>query len=120
MALIQCTECGNSISDRAPACPQCGAPAKHPWAATSDASSSGPCSRGIYIIIGLLLGGIGAHNFYAGHHSVGALQLGMGVFTWVLFAAESEMGFLAAILLAIWIISDLLRVDEDGQGRMMT
>lgn len=26
MALIQCGECGNSVSDRAPACPKCGAP----------------------------------------------------------------------------------------------
>lgn len=26
MALVKCFECGNSISDRAPACPSCGAP----------------------------------------------------------------------------------------------
>lgn len=26
MALIKCTECGNAISDKAAACPQCGAP----------------------------------------------------------------------------------------------
>jgi len=28
MALITCTECGNQISDRATACPKCGAPAE--------------------------------------------------------------------------------------------
>jgi hypothetical protein len=27
MALIRCTECGNEMSDRAVACPRCGAPA---------------------------------------------------------------------------------------------
>lgn len=28
MALIYCTECGNQVSDKAPACPKCGAPAE--------------------------------------------------------------------------------------------
>ena len=26
MALVSCPECGNSVSERAPACPKCGAP----------------------------------------------------------------------------------------------
>jgi len=26
MPLINCTDCGNEVSDRAPACPKCGAP----------------------------------------------------------------------------------------------
>jgi DNA-directed RNA polymerase subunit RPC12/RpoP len=26
MALIKCSECGKEISDKAPACPSCGAP----------------------------------------------------------------------------------------------
>jgi uncharacterized membrane protein YvbJ len=35
MALIKCSECGNIISDRAVACPGCGAPLGNGAAATS-------------------------------------------------------------------------------------
>ena len=31
MALIPCSECGREVSDRATACPQCGAPVGAPW-----------------------------------------------------------------------------------------
>ncbi len=30
MALIECYECGKQISDKAPSCPSCGAPAMPP------------------------------------------------------------------------------------------
>ncbi len=36
MALIPCTECGRQVSDRASACPQCGAPVEVPPASRSE------------------------------------------------------------------------------------
>lgn len=33
MALIRCSECGSEVSDKAPACPRCGAPTDHAVAA---------------------------------------------------------------------------------------
>ena len=30
MALIKCSECGNDVSDKAKACPNCGCPVKAP------------------------------------------------------------------------------------------
>lgn len=41
MAMIACPECGNGISDKAPACPHCGIPAGAAAAPTAPASGSG-------------------------------------------------------------------------------
>ena len=41
MSLVNCSECGNQVSDRAPACPRCGAPR-----ATQPAAPSGDPSLG--------------------------------------------------------------------------
>lgn len=48
MALIQCPECGGSVSDRAPTCPHCGfplaAPEPAPIAAAAPGADDGPAA----------------------------------------------------------------------------
>lgn len=59
-----------------------------------------PKSRVTYIILGLLFGGIGIHNFYAGYSGRGILQL---IFCWT---------FIPAIIALI----EVLTVKKDGRG----
>lgn len=45
MALIACTECGHQVSDRAAACPHCGAPVATPSTTPERAEESSPPPR---------------------------------------------------------------------------
>jgi TM2 domain-containing membrane protein YozV len=66
-------------------------------------------SRGIYIILGLFLGGLfGVHNFYAGRFTPGIFQLLITIFTFWLI--------LPLFLVAIWVILELCLVTKDGKG----
>lgn len=67
-------------------------------------------SRGIYIILGLFLGGLlGVHNFYAGRFAPGIIQLLITLLTgWLI---------LPLFLLAIWVILELCLVTKDGKGQ---
>lgn len=63
MALIKCKECGKEISDKAPACPHCGAPNKP----KPDNKSSSGCLT-VIIILGVI-GILGAIGQYGGSSS---------------------------------------------------
>ena len=67
-------------------------------------------SRGIYIILGVLLGGLGLHNFYAGHLGRGAGQLVLTILAVVLWLP------LAAVAMAVWVIAELCLETTDGAG----
>lgn len=68
-------------------------------------------SRGVYIILGVLLGGTGAHNFYAGYYPIGVVQLVLAAF-WL--ATQSTIILLG---LAGWIIADLCFTTKDQTGK---
>lgn len=93
MALVACTECGTEISDKAAACPKCGAPLH---AATPSTPSplvvSVHKSRGIAMVLALFLGGLGLHKFYLGQVGMGVLYL---LFCWTFI--PTIIGFLEAI-----------------------
>jgi DNA-directed RNA polymerase subunit RPC12/RpoP len=68
MVLIKCPECSSDVSDQASSCPRCG----HPILSTRTSGRpqttvkvQAAKSRGVYIILGLFLGCLGVHNFYA-------------------------------------------------------
>jgi len=65
--------------------------------------------RGVFIILGILLGGIGAHNFYANYYVRGFIQL---LLTLTLMAVF----FPAVGLVGIWIIIELFTTDHDAEG----
>lgn len=69
-------------------------------------------SRGIYIILGLLLGLAGIHNFYAGYYGRGAAQLIITVLLgWL---------YIGIFVTLIWVLVDLFAVDRDASGLRMT
>lgn len=96
------------MSAAAFACPGCGHPLRH---------TTPPKSRIVFMLLGLFLGGIGVHNFYAGHIAKGVFQL--------LFAllGVSWLGPMSCgavyVLWGIYILIDSVVTSHDGDGRRM-
>jgi TM2 domain-containing membrane protein YozV len=65
-----------------------------------------PKSRVIYIVLGLLLGGLGIHNFYAGYTARGFIQL--------LVTLSSVVLVFPWILVLVWVIAEIITVKEDA------
>ena len=63
-----------------------------------------PRNRGVYIILGLLFGLLGFHNFYAGYHKRGLFQI---------LLTCTMMG---AVITFVWAIVELFAVTEDANG----
>ena len=90
MALINCSECGHQVSDKAKTCPNCGCPIAiqlpppipeqgQPQQAPQQIgvfnnSPSGKC-RGVAALFAFFLGGFGVHYFYVGKIGAGVLFL---------------------------------------------
>jgi TM2 domain-containing membrane protein YozV len=89
MTLIQCSECGSGVSDRAAACPRCGNPVRGlPYPAAMVPTKS----RGTAVLLAMLLGGIGVHKFYLDQPGWGILYM---LFCWTFIPAV--IGFLEGI-----------------------
>ena len=69
-------------------------------------------NRGIYIILGLFFGCLGVHNFYAGYHSRGAVQLAI-----TLLLGWFIIGF---VITAIWALIEICMITEDANRERMT
>jgi TM2 domain-containing membrane protein YozV len=65
-----------------------------------------PKNRTTFIVLGALLGAMGAHNFYAGYTKKGVIQLAITVVT---------LGF-ASPMSWIWAIIDICTVNQDNRG----
>ena len=65
-----------------------------------------PKSRVAYILLGLFLGGLGIHNFYAGRTGAGVAQLIITLVT---------CGYGCAIT-GIWALIEICTVNIDGRG----
>jgi TM2 domain-containing membrane protein YozV len=68
-------------------------------------------SRGVFIILGILLGLLGIHNFYAGYYGKGAVQLIVTLLLgWVI---------IGIFITGIWVIVELITVTQDANGNAM-
>ena len=130
MALIDCPECSTTVSDKAISCPKCGCPIAKPVVAPSPASTHQSTqtivtvakSRGTFIILGLLFGLIGLHNFYAGYNGRGATKIVLATITFLMDAStrfETGFFFVAAVPIAIWVLIELFTNTEDARGHAL-
>ena len=112
MALVKCGECDREVSDKAAACPGCGAPinAQAPTVQQVQVVQI-PKSRGVYIVLGLFLGLLGIHNFYAGYNGRGLAQLLVTLLTGWLIAP--------LFVVAVWVLAELIATDIDAGGQKM-
>ena len=119
MALINCSECGHQVSDKAKTCPNCGCPIEtqlpppipEPAQAqqTDQAQQqtfpigvfdNGPSgkSRGVTALLALFFGCLGVHYFYVG-------KIGAGVL--FLVCSLVSCGFLAPIVSILCLVQTI-------------
>ena len=67
--------------------------------------------RGVFIMLGVVLGLFGIHNFYAGYYEKGLLQL--------IITLELGPIYIGLVITAVWILFDLLTVRCDADGHQM-
>ena len=128
---MKCEYCNNEVQPGAANCPACGAPvpavnvtpaaAPAPQQVPSGAPVQAapvqpmqttfsypypPKSRITYVLLGLFLGCLGIHNFYAKRSGCGITQLLISVLS---------IGYLAVIS-GLWSFIEILVVDKDGNG----
>lgn len=98
-----CQECGNQIPDRAAICMKCGVPTRNQAVVGSSVKG-----RTAYVLLGLFLGGLGIHNFYAGYTNKAVAQL--------LITLLAGWLILPLIAVWIWVLVEICTVTKDAQG----
>lgn len=118
LKIINCPDCNKEMSARAEVCPHCGAP---------NEAAPRPKQRSIYVLLGLFLGGLGAHNFYA-KESGGIIHIALAIcgvmattFAPMLRDAETIAIFSLAgggLMFAnvIWVLAEICTHTKDGDG----
>jgi TM2 domain-containing membrane protein YozV len=71
-------------------------------------------SRGVYVILGLLFGGLGLHNFYAGRFARGAVELLVAI-----AGIAVGLHYHLFIGMGLWVLFELITIDTDGDGHKM-
>lgn len=123
---MKCEYCDNPVPNGATRCPSCGAAvqliemagniileqmprAKQPAISTSFVDPYlyvDKKSRVVYVVLAIIFGEIGVHNFYAGYIGRGVVQLLVTVLTFGLLFWVSW----------IWAVVEACAVDCDGKG----
>ncbi len=67
-------------------------------------------SRVAYILLGLFMGGLGIHNFYAGYSGKGLAQLLLSLFGILLLGIPN-------LAVGIWVIVEVCTVKQDATGQ---
>lgn len=100
-----CSNCGNEVSEKAAVCVKCGVATNEGAGLVGGGQAK---SRVAYMLLGLFLGGLGIHNFYAGYTGKAVAQLLITLFTfWLVFPI---------IGIWIWVIIELCTVKKDSRG----
>ena len=98
-----CKQCGNEIPETAAICVKCGvATTKIPIPGISTKS------RTTYILLGIFLGYLGIHNFYAGYTGRAIAQLLLLLLGWWLIFPLIAVG--------LWVLIEVCIINQDAQG----
>ena len=109
-----CSKCGSESDTFAKICQNCGGQMikrqlNQLQAQNQNSPGVSDKKRITYILLGFFLGGIGAHNFYAGNNVAGAIKLIVTVLT----------GGLGGIVMGIWALIEIITVDKDAKGNKL-
>lgn len=100
-----CPNCGTAVEAGQIVCIKCGGS----LAADGTSVQLGDVSekeKVVYLVLALLIGTLGIHNFYAGYTNKGVIQLLVSLVSCGIFAP----------FVAIWAIVEALTVDKDAAG----
>lgn len=121
----RCTRCGSILQPETVNCPYCVdnggsdfSTSRYGFEFTEIVSTQlakSETNRSTYIIFGLLLGGLGVHNFVAGYTGRGVAQLLL--FLMACFLSLVGIGWLLFAPLTIWVLIEVCTTtcDSDGQ-----
>ena len=127
-----CTSCGTELKAEAKFCHSCGRSSTsqgNPSEATNtqsqiEKSNQSIRNRGIYIILGILLGLLGIHDFYAGRYKEGAIILCVTCsgFLFNLLYAGNVLNDLSCpfFISFILIVYEVCSVKTDDEGKPFT
>ena len=112
-----CNQCGNELPANAAICMKCGVatglPPVQVVAPVQVVQVVASKSRTAYVLLGLFLGSLGIHNFYAGYAGRGVAQLLITLFS-------PLMCFFPLIAVMIWILVEVCSVTHDAQGNQFS
>lgn len=114
-----CIRCGYFVDlNVTPRCPECGAFQPPPPVPRQREAA---CTRLTYILLALVLGGLGIHNFVAGRWFSGLCQLIVLLLAIVLTLTliGLPLALLMIFLLWVWAIVEICAVSHDGKGTRM-
>jgi TM2 domain-containing membrane protein YozV len=100
-----CSNCGAEANLNAVVCLKCGASVS-PATVTPGKSS---CSRTAYVVLALLLGELGVHDFYAGYTTKGIIKL-------LLTILLCELIF-PPFLMWLWAFIEVFIITKDAKGQ---
>lgn len=112
--LITCPECGKRVSDKASACPNCGAPLE----AIGVSSGLSDQKRSVAVVFAILLGVVGGHNSYLGYKKRATIEFILAVVGFFTIPVYG-LGGLLLLVLWIWGIAEALSYKTDGEGRLL-
>lgn len=107
--LVFCRQCGNQVLATAAICMKCGSPIGNFLSDSGNGNSNSPKkSRTAYVLLGIFLGYLGIHNFYAGYSGRGIAQLLICIFTgWMVFPL---------VILFVWSLMEVITITQDANG----
>jgi len=102
-----CPNCGNEVADHAVVCVKCGGPLRRVGVPASYPFNPSAKSRTAFILLGIFLGGLGIHNFYAGYAGKGVAQLLITLLTCGL----------AGFITWVWAVIEVCTIQVDATGQ---
>ncbi len=74
------------------------------------------CSRLVYILLALFLGGFGVHNFVAGHTGSAVAQVCITVSCAALIFCTFGLSAIGLVAVGIWVLVEIVVITSDGNG----
>ena len=111
--LINCSECGRKISDKAQNCPNCGAPIRF----AKQERRVSDLKRSIALICWIFFGLVGGHNMYLGYKE--AANIECFIFIVGLLTLFVGIGFFILVFLWIWGLLEVLTCHTDSDGAIL-
>ena len=102
-----CDKCGEKLNSGAAFCSKCANPVN----GTTKVQGKSKIGAGL---LGILLGGLGIHNFYLGYNSKAVAQLLLTVIGWIFAGLGPIAAAIWGLVEGIEILTGYIKTDADG------